>query len=354
MNDFAELQWLNMPVKKPSETFLTMAKNHQSQLTKPVGSLGKLEWLATQLAAMQQTEKPTIENIAIIVYAADHGIAEEGVSAFPQEVTAEMVKNFANGGAAISVLAKELNADLDVINLGTKVKLEPLAGVTEHHLGPGSANFNKQAAMTEQQLTAAMTIGRQSVERAKKKGAHLFLGGEMGIGNTTSATALIAAISKLSVAELTGPGTGLDRKGVNHKIKIIESALRLHQSAIDSPLTALRYLGGFEIAALTAAYISCAQVGLPILVDGYIASSAALLATQLCPDAAMWMFFSHASAEPGHKYIMQLLKVKPLLDLEMRLGEASGAAVAVPIMRLACLLHKNMATFSQAQVSEKF
>ena len=345
-------EWLKVPAAQLNSTSKAAAEARQAVLTKPPGALGQLESIAIRLAAMQGKEKPTLERVHIVIFAADHGIAAEGVSAFPQAVTAEMVRNFANGGAAINVAARELEARLDVINLGTVIDPGPLSNVSDQRIAPGTANFARQAAMTEQQLAQAMNIGRQSAERAVTKGMDLFIGGEMGIGNTTAATALACMLTDSAVEDLTGPGTGLDNKGVSHKVAVIKAALDLHQPHIDSPITALRYFGGFEIAALTGAFIACAQMGAPVLVDGFIASAAALVATRQCPGVSDWLFHAHASAEPGHTHIVQALQAKPLLDMGMRLGEGSGAAVAVPLLRMACALHNGMATFAEAEVSE--
>ena len=353
MNEETTFQWINMAATAPSEAFRQAALERQAILTKPPAALGRLESLAVQLAAMQQRDKPAIDQVQIVIYAGDHGIVEEGVSAFPQAVTTEMIRNFANGGAAISVLAKELNAKLEVINLGTVVDSGPLAGVIDQKLGAGTANFAREAAMDDYQLSRAINIGRQSAERARLNGADLFIGGEMGIGNTSAATALVCALTDIPVEQLAGPGTGLDANGVSHKVEVIKAALARHKAQTTTAIAALRYFGGFEIAALTGAYMACANMGIPVLVDGFIASAAALVAIQQSPSVAEWLIFSHASAEPGHKHIMQTLKAEPLIDLGLRLGEGSGAAVAVPLLRLACALHNNMATFAEAAVSEK-
>ena len=353
MQKDASFEWLDMPASPPDEIFRKVAEARQAVLTKPPGALGRMESLAIQLAAMQGKEKPTLERVRIVVYAGDHGIAAEGVSAFPQAVTAEMVRNFSNGGAAISVLARELKAELEVINLGTVVDPGPLPGVVHQILGAGTANFAKEPAMDDRQLSMAINIGRQSAERAVIKGVDLFIGGEMGIGNTTAATALVCALTDISVEDLTGPGTGLNSAGVSHKVKVIKAALALHKDKIDSPIDALRYFGGFEIAALMGAYLACARMGVPILVDGFIASAAALVATQQCEGVADWLLFSHASAEPGHKHIMQTMHAEPIIDLGLRLGEGSGAAITVPLLRMACSLHNNMATFAEAEISNK-
>jgi len=245
-------EWLKVPSAQLNTEARAAAEVRQAILTKPPGALGRLESIAVQLAAMQGKERPGLDQVRIVIFAGDHGIAVEGVSAFPQAVTAEMLRNFAHGGAAINVLARELNAKLEVVNLdlGTVVDPGTLPNVSNQQLGPGTANFAKEAAMSEHQLAQAMNVGRQSAERAVTQGVDLFIGGEMGIGNTSAATALAAILTETSVETLAGPGTGLSSDGVLHKINVINSALKLHKRQIDSPVTALRYFGGFEIAAL--------------------------------------------------------------------------------------------------------
>lgn len=346
--------WLNNPIKKTDQKALQDALSRQQQLTKPPGSLGELESVVIRLAAMQGKQKPQLEKINIVIFAADHGIAAENVSAFPQSVTLEMIRNFSAGGAAICVIAKELNANLDVINLGTVDELEPLQGVSDCRLGSGTKNFAVQEAMSQEQLSSALTIGSDMAGKAKASKVDMFIGGEMGIANTSSATAMAAVLLKLNPTEITGAGTGLDEHGVKHKVKIIEQALSLHAEKTNGQaLDILRCLGGFEIAALCGAYIRCGQEGIPVLVDGFISSVAALLACELKPSLCDWLIFSHESAEPGHKLVLQALQANSLLNLGMRLGEGSGAGVAVPLLRMACALHNNMATFADAEVAEK-
>ncbi len=354
-------RWMAQPCATLNETTYSAALVRQGQLTKPPGALGQLEDIAVRLAAMQGVEHPTVDYAAIVIYAADHGVAAENVSAFPQAVTGEMVKNFARGGAAISVLAKQLGATLEVVNLGTAFDTGYLPGVLQCNLGKGTANFAQQAAMTEAQLAAALQAGRDSVQRALEHGAQMFIGGEMGIANTTSAAAVACALLGATPGELAGPGTGLDHAGVAHKAAVIQRALELHgfhpsnheKWLGENALKVLRHVGGFEIAALTGAYLAAAQNGLPVLVDGFISSVAALVAVRFNPYVSDWLLFAHASAEPGHQRVLAALNAQPLLQLGMRLGEGSGAAVAVPLLRLACALHNGMATFAEAGVSEK-
>jgi len=344
------LDWLCAPCAQPDAERAEAARAHQLQLTKPPGSLGTLEAVAIQLAALQRSPKPAVDRVWISVFAADHGVAEEGVSAFPQVVTGEMVRNFATGGAAISVLARSLDAKLDVVNLGTVNDPGDIAGVRRAIIAPSTANFCKGPAMTEAQLDAALTIGAQSVHDALESGAQLFIGGEMGIANTTAAAALASALLDEPPSSLAGSGTGLNAAGIQHKVSVLERALAQHVTATTA-LEQLRCLGGFELAALVGAYITAAQAGLPVLVDGFISTAAALAAVSIQPDVRPWLLFSHRSKEHGHARLLMALNAEPLVDLGLRLGEASGAATVVPLLRLACALHSGMATFEQAGVS---
>jgi nicotinate-nucleotide--dimethylbenzimidazole phosphoribosyltransferase len=542
--------WWQTPVKAPDESARALASQRQNTLTKPPGSLGRLEEVAIALAAMQGCEKPQIKQPSITVFAGDHGVVAEGVAAFPQAVTQLMLVNFVAGGAAISVLAREQNARLEVVDVGT-LAAAAIDGVVNDKSASGTANLARQPAMTPAQLDHALAAGRRAVERALATGADLFIGGEMGIGNTTPAAAIGCALLGLPGADLAGPGTGLDTAGVSHKAQVIDRALALHgflpspasgrgaggladssiregglrpaqtrslpaeiltharelrknqtdaeqllwavlrakrfmdlkfrrqhtvkpyivdfycdslklvieldggqhaeQQAYDQARTAflenkgitvlrfwnnqvlaeteavleaiywvvlqrqpqplpsppaplplagegrkpdnaavlfslpspasgggaggegglqpvqptpalaetqsqisftevLRRLGGFEIAALSGAYIACAQAGLPVLVDGFITTAAALAACRMNPGVRDWLMFAHASAEPGHARLLAALDARPLLQLDMRLGEGSGAATALPIFRLACALHAGMATFAEAGI----
>jgi nicotinate-nucleotide--dimethylbenzimidazole phosphoribosyltransferase len=348
----AELAWLNAPCLPIDVTAADAARRRQDQLTKPRGSLGRLEDLAIRLAGLQGTAMPTADPVQILQFVSDHGVAAEGVSLFPQAVTMQMLHNIARGGAAISVMAKELGARMEIIDLGTVSDPGPLAGVRAERLGPGSGNIAREPAMTAGQLACALNAGRAAVERAMASGAKLIIGGEMGIANTTPAAALACALLDLPPQDLVGPGTGLNAAGVAHKIAVVAAALALHVTPDSPPLERLRRLGGFDIAALTGVYLTAAQRGVPMLIDGFIVSAAALTAVRLQPAARDWMLFSHGSAEPGHRRILDALAADPLLDLGLRLGEASGAAMAVPLLRMACAIHRNMATFAEAGVSE--
>jgi len=343
-------EWWNEPCQMLDESVRAQALARQDQLTKPRGALGQLEALAVALAAMQGSQRPQVECLHVSVFAGDHGVVEEGVSAYPQTVTGQMLRNFVGGGAALSVLSKRLGAPLEVIDLGTVEPLH-LDGVSHLRLGPGTANLAREAAMTDEQLRQALLVGRDSAQRAAEGSAQLFIGGEMGIGNTTSASALAAVLLPRSPLTLVGPGTGLDLAGVRHKVQVIQDAVRLHAEHCVAPLEALRRLGGFEIAALAGAYLRCAQLGIAVLVDGFICSAAALCAVRLNPACRPWLIFAHRSAEPGHLAVLEALGAVPLLDLGLRLGEGSGAALAVPLLQQACALHNDMATFAEAEIS---
>jgi nicotinate-nucleotide--dimethylbenzimidazole phosphoribosyltransferase len=344
--------WLN-PCKPVDTQAVEQAQVRQQQLTKPAGSLGQLESVAVQLAGLQGRVKPSLEQVWIAIFAGDHGVVAEGVSAFPQEVTGQMLLNFVSGGAAISVLARQLGASLEVVDLGTVTPSLDLPGVRHLNLGPGTANFVQGPAMTEAQGQLALQAGRDSVLRAKADGAQLYIGGEMGIGNTTAASALACALLECPVDHLTGPGTGLNAAGVSHKAQVIGRALTLHGAQRGDALQTLFNLGGFEIAALVGACLACAQEGVAVLVDGFICSVAALVAVRLNPECRQWLLFGHRGAEPGHRHVLETLNAQPLLDLGLRLGEGSGAALAVPLLRLACDLHGQMATFAEAAVADR-
>lgn len=344
--------WLN-PCKPVDAAIVEQAEARQQQLTKPAGSLGRLESVAVQLAGLQGQVKPSLDQLWIAIFAGDHGVVAEGVSAFPQAVTGQMLHNFVTGGAAISVLARQLGAQLEVVDLGTVTPSLNLPGVRHLNVGPGTANFVNGPAMSVAQGELALQAGRDSVSRATASGAQLFIGGEMGIGNTTAASALACALLDCPVVHLTGPGTGLNAAGVSHKAQVIERALALHGAQRGDALQTLFNLGGFEIAALVGAYLACAQEGVAVLVDGFICSVAALVAVRLNPDCREWLLFGHRGAEPGHRHVLETLNAEPLLDLGLRLGEGSGAALAVPLLRLACDLHGQMATFAEAAVADR-
>lgn len=346
-------QWWCDPVQALDTQAQADAQARQQTLTKPAGSLGVLESIVVKLAGMQGQVCPTLNTPYISIFAADHGIASSGVSAFPQEVTLQMVANFAQGGAAICVLSRQIGAMFEVVDVGVAGDTSAFIGVVQDKTAQGTHSFLSQAAMTDEQLTHALTAGRAAVGRALSAGADAFIGGEMGIGNTTSASALACLWLNASPVDMTGAGTGLDTDGIRHKVMLIEQALDHHHLKRTATWEVLRTFGGFEIAALAGAYIAAAQAGLPVIVDGFICSVAALAASRLQPDVSGWLLFGHVSAEQAHRRVLYALEAEPVLQLQMRLGEGSGAATAWPLLQMACALHGQMATFADAAVSTR-
>jgi nicotinate-nucleotide--dimethylbenzimidazole phosphoribosyltransferase len=346
--------WIETPCPAPSARHEAAARARQAALTKPPGSLGVLETLAVTLAALQATDRPRAAHAPVILFAGDHGVAAKGVSAYPASVTVEMLRNFASGGAAVAVLARELGVPLTVVDAGT-LATEPIAGTVVDKPRCGTRDFTVEPAMTDGELAAALAAGRRAVAAAGP--ADLVLFGEMGIGNTTSAAAVAAALLGTAPADIAGAGTGLDAEGIARKVAVIEAGLARHgltRRGLDmssDPRRILATVGGLEIAALAGAIVAAAQAGRPVLVDGFIVTVAALAATRLNPGCTPWLIYSHRSAERGHAHVLAALGASPMLDLNLRLGEGSGAAAALAVLRLACALHNGMATFEEAAVS---
>jgi nicotinate-nucleotide--dimethylbenzimidazole phosphoribosyltransferase len=324
-------------------------------LTKPLGSLGYLEDCVRRYAAIRHDSTARFGGGALMVFVADHGIAEAGVSAYPKAVTAEMLRNIGAGGAAISVLARSFGYQLLVTDVGveTDTSSSLLRGVRYRRVGAGTRNFLDGPAMSLQQTREALEIGIQTTREASAGGATLLGIGEMGISNSTSAAAILAALTGLEPRRLAGRGTGLDDAGFARKIGVIETALQLHRESFNDGLQTLAAVGGFEIAAMTGACLAAAASELPIVIDGFIATAAAAIAQKLRPGLYDYMFFGHCSAEGGHSLVLEELGVRPILDLGMRLGEGTGAALAMKTIESALVLFHQMATFTSAGVSGK-
>jgi len=342
--------WLQVPAAVPDYHIQRAAEIRQKNLSKPAGSFGDLEQIAIKLAALQSSEHPCIDKVNIIIFAADHGVVIEGIFSLPQLVTAEKLKNVTHDGAAINVLAN----NLEVINLGITTDFESINGVINSIIGPGTANFCQKPAMSREQLSKAINVGRQSAQRIKLSGTQLFVAGEINLENTIAATAMTCALLDIPPEQLAASGTSLNKKEMVQKTKVVQQALEQHRKHLSSPLEILRRLGGFEIAALTGSYLCSAHMGLPVLIDGFTSSVAALTAARLCPGAEQWFLFSHTSAEPGHKIVLDALDAQPLLKLNMRLDEGRGAAITISLLRLACAMHNEMATFSETTAFEKY
>lgn len=346
------MNWWLESVQQPNLDAKQQAEQHQLQLTKPTGALGDLELIAVKLASLQSNAHPQVNHPWITIFAGDHGVVEENISAYPQAVTRQMLQNFTTGGAAISVIAKYHQAHLQVIDCGTVGEAYQYAGVERHCIRAGTANFAKQAAMNTEECRAALELGKNSVDTAKADGADIYIAGEMGIGNTCSASALACLLLNDTAEQLTGVGTGIGADQLRHKIEVIEQAIELHHKHVTGDaFKTLCAVGGLEIAAIVGAYIRCAQMGLPIIVDGFISSVAALCAVRMNPKVRDWMLFGHQSAEYGHRRILQELNAEPILKMNLRLGEGSGAGTALALVKMACVLHNQMATFAQAAVS---
>jgi nicotinate-nucleotide--dimethylbenzimidazole phosphoribosyltransferase len=344
-------EWVYQECPGISTAHRDAALSRQGELTKPAGALGRLEQLAIELAGLQQTDKPRVERVPIIVFAGDHGIVAQGVSAYPQEVTIAMMSNFASGGAAISVLAGELGSSLEIVDAGTLAE-QPIPGVVTDKPRRGSRDFSKEAALESVEVAFAFDCGKRAVVRAATTEPDLLIFGDMGIGNTTTSAAIAAALLGVSAEQMAGSGTGVDEAGRARKARLIDLALTRHGLTRPraSPERILCAVGGLEIAAIAGAIIAAAQRRLPILIDGFIVSVAALAAVHLNPSCQPFLLSSHQSAEQGHRLVLRALNVQPLYNLDLRLGEGSGAAIALPILRLACALHNGMATFAQANV----
>jgi nicotinate-nucleotide--dimethylbenzimidazole phosphoribosyltransferase len=320
--------------------------------TKPLGALGRLEALALQLGRIQNALNPRLSRPAILVFAADHGIVEEGVSAFPQEVTYQMVLNFLAGGAAINVFARQNGFALRVVDAGVKGAFAPHPRLIDAKVAPGTANFLHAPAMTEAQCLAALERGRQLARAETEAGSNVLGFGEMGIGNTTSAAALMSVLCGLPVEQCTGRGTGLNEAGLTRKQTVISQALQRHALRCDDPLAALAAVGGLEIAMMAGAMLGAAEQRALLLIDGFIVTSALLVAARLQPAILDYCVFAHQSDESGHARLLQQLGARPLLDLGMRLGEGTGAALVFPILMAAANFLNEMASFESAGVSE--
>ncbi|MGH7905287.1 MAG: nicotinate-nucleotide--dimethylbenzimidazole phosphoribosyltransferase [Candidatus Binataceae bacterium] len=332
-----------------------IAQARLDSLTKPPGSLGHLETIVRRYAAIRRDGGARRGRGAIAVFVADHGVANEGVSAFPQSVTVEMLRNIAGGGAAISVLARRFGYELRVIDTGVTLdtSVAPLAGVTYRRIGAGTRNLVHEPAMTDDQATRAIEIGVLIGRELAEAGVTMIGIGEMGIANSTAAAAILCAATGASPSAVAGRGTGLDDLGLERKIGVIEAALRLHRDSFKSAEALLAAVGGFDIAAMAGVCIAGAAANVPVIVDGYISTAAAVIAEKIYPGIFEYLFFSHRSGEGGHALILDLLKVRPILDLDLRLGEGTGAAIAMSVIEAALDLFHGMATFAGAGVPGK-
>jgi nicotinate-nucleotide--dimethylbenzimidazole phosphoribosyltransferase len=338
-------------IAAPESQAATSVAQLFDQKTKPRGSLGRLEEIAARLAAINHATTFSTSPRAVVIMAADHGVTRQGVSAYPAAVTAQMVQNFAAGGAAISVLARQFAVRTVIVDMGVAAPLDWPADVRRCSIGRGTADMTIEPAMSEAQAEQAIDAGAALVADLAAGGCRLVATGDMGIGNTTAAAALTAVFTGLLPPEVTGRGTGIDDDALVRKIAIVERALELHQPCPDRPLAALACVGGFEIAGLVGVILGGAAARLPVVLDGFIAGAAALVAIALAPAARAYLFAGHRSAEVGHRAALAALGLEPVLDLGLRLGEGTGAVLALPILDAAGRLLKEMASFESAGVS---
>ena len=331
--------------------YLAEARAHLDSLTKPLGSLGRLEDLAAQWFAICEGRFPATLNKSVYVFAADHGITAEGVSAYPSQVTQQMVLNFLAGGAAINVLARLNQVEVNVVDVGVDADLSGHAGLIQRKVRRGSRNMLREAAMSDPELEAALAVGHALAEAAYAQSRNLIAVGEMGIGNTTAASVMTAALTGMPASLVTGKGTGVESEAYAHKCRVVESVVSRHFSEKPSPREILRRGGGLEIAAMTGLMLGAAQRKIAIVVDGFISTAAAAIACGLEPDVRPFLFAGHRSQEPGHRVLLAHLEMEPILDLDMRLGEGTGAVLAMPILEAAMRLYQEMATFTSAGIS---
>jgi len=346
----SDLSRLLDAIAAPSRDGEAAARAHLDSLTKPPGSLGRLEEIALRLAILRG-RPPAVTRPVIFTFAADHGVVAEGVSAYPQIVTAQMVENFARGGAAVNVLARQAGARVVVANFGVASPLGRSAEVVECPIGSGTANMAVGPAMTREQAIRAIETGAGLAEEAMDAGADLVATGEMGIGNTTAASAITAAITGASPEQVTGRGTGVDDATLARKVTVVRKALEVNRPDPRDGLDVLAKVGGFEIGGLAGVILAAAARRMPVALDGFIAGAAALLAATLAPAARHALFASHRSAEHGHALALEHLRLDPYLDLGLRLGEGTGAALFIHLARAAALVWSEMATFKSAGVS---
>jgi nicotinate-nucleotide--dimethylbenzimidazole phosphoribosyltransferase len=338
-------------IADPPDVYLAEARARLDTLTKPLGSLGRLEDLAAQWFALRHGGLTGPISKSVYVFAADHGITAEAISAYPSAVTQQMVLNFLSGGAAINVLSRLNQVEVNVVDVGVDADLTGHAGLVQCKVRRGSRNMLREPAMSEEELAAALAVGFTLADAAFAKGNHLIAVGEMGIGNTTAASAITAALTGMPAGLSTGRGAGLDDAAYAHKCRIVEAIVNHHFAQPTGPREILRCAGGLEIAAMTGMILGAARHRIAVVIDGFISTAAAAIACGLCPAVRSYLFAGHQSQEPGHRILLAHLEIEPILDLHMRLGEGTGAVLAMPILEAALRLYQEMATFTSAGIS---
>ncbi len=335
---------------EPDQKMRDAAKAHLNDLTKPQGSLGRLEELAEQIVFITGNKQPKTAKKIIFTLAGDHGVAEEGVSAFPQEVTQQMLLNFSQGGAAVNVLARHAGADIKVVDMGVKGEISQSSGIINKKIRPGTDNMAKGPAMSKDDAVLSVERG---IELVEENSDYDVIGtGDMGIANTTASSAIIAVLTGKEVKQVTGRGTGIDNNVLRHKIEVIEKAIKINNPDPNDPIDVLSKIGGFEIGGIAGVILGAASKRIPVVVDGLIATAGALIAYKIEPKVKFFLIPSHLSVENGHKKALEFLGLTPYLDLSMRLGEGTGAALTITLIEAAVKIYNEMATFSNAKVSK--
>ncbi|MGP8049920.1 MAG: nicotinate-nucleotide--dimethylbenzimidazole phosphoribosyltransferase [Desulfobaccales bacterium] len=348
-----ELSRIIAQIEPVDPAWLARAQERLDSLTKPPGSLGRLEELAARYVAIRQDPWPELTRKWVVIFAADHGVVAEGVSAFPQDVTFQMVYNFLHGGAGINVLARHAQARVEVVDIGVNHDFAAAPELISRKVAHGSRNMAREPAMTREEALRALLVGVERSAAATAAGVDLIAAGDMGIGNTTPASALTSVFSGQPVSVVTGRGTGIEDKVWQHKVEVINRALTLHRPDPGDPLGTLAAVGGLEIAGIAGLILGCAAARRPLLLDGFIASAGALVAAALAPAVTDYLIAAHRSVEPGHQMALDYLKLNPLLHLNMRLGEGTGAALGMLLVEAGLKIYREMATFAEAGVSEK-
>jgi nicotinate-nucleotide--dimethylbenzimidazole phosphoribosyltransferase len=347
-----ELRKVISSIVPTNKEYLKLAQERLDSLTKPKGSLGMLEDLAKRIASITQTLTPTLTRKVVFTMVGDHGVCKEEVSAFPQEVTQQMVYNFARGGAGINVLARYVGAKVIVVDMGVCVELEPHPQIVIKKVGLGTKNMVNGPSMTRTEAIKSISYGIELAKEECKRGANIIGTGDMGIGNTTPSTAILACYTNSPIEEITGRGTGVDDRRLKNKIAAISKALEINKPDKEDPIDVLSKVGGFEIGGLAGVILGASSEKVPVVIDGFISGAAALIATRLQPLCTEYLFASHTSAEVGHKRMIELMGLRPILDLNLRLGEGTGACLGMNIIEAGCKILTEMATFSEAEVSE--
>ena len=331
---------------------MEQARLRQQQLTKPAGSLGRLEDIAIQMAGITGQLLPEMKQKAVIIMAADHGVAREGVSAYPSDVTVQMVHNFLRGGAAINALARATGARVIVVDIGVAGELSH-PDLISRKVAPGTADFMIEPAMNETDMLQAIQVGMDVFDEQLRQGVDLIATGDMGIGNTTASSAITSVLLRSPAALVTGRGTGINDEQLGHKVRVIEKAIERNAPKPNDPLDVLMKVGGLEIAGLVGVILAAASRRIPVVIDGFISGAAALISVELNQMVSNYLFAGHVSVERGHRLILEKIGISPLLDLQLRLGEGTGAVLAMSIIESALSAHREMATFAEAGVSTR-